>query len=50
MSISNIDIPTGEVTAFYKRWRMAELALFGSVLRADFGPQGSRLEDTGRSA
>ena len=26
------------ITEFYQRWRIAELALFGSVLRADFRP------------
>jgi hypothetical protein len=26
------------LTAFARRWRIAELALFGSVLTADFGP------------
>ena len=38
MNISNIDIPEAEVSAFCKRWRVTELALFGSVLRDDFGP------------
>ena len=28
-----------EVAAFCKRWRVLEMALFGSVLRDDFGPQ-----------
>ncbi len=28
-----------ELAAFCKRWRIAELALFGSVLRDDFGPE-----------
>ncbi len=28
-----------EVAAFCKRWRVLEMALFGSVLRNDFGPQ-----------
>ncbi len=36
MNISNIDIPEAEV--FCKRWRVTELALFGSMLRDDFGP------------
>jgi uncharacterized protein len=29
-------IPTGEITAFCRRWNIAELSLFGSVLREDF--------------
>ena len=36
---ARIDIPPGEITAFCKRWQIAELALFGSVLRDDFGPE-----------
>lgn len=27
-----------QISAFCRRWRIAELALFGSVLREDFGP------------
>ena len=38
MNISNFDIPRAEVSAFCKRWHVTELALFGSVLREDFGP------------
>jgi len=33
-----IDIPTDRVAAFCEKWRITELALFGSVLREDFGP------------
>ena len=33
-----IELPTRELERFGRRWRVAELALFGSVLRADFGP------------
>ena len=36
---AHIDIPPEKITAFCKRWRIAELALFGSVLRDDFGPE-----------
>jgi predicted nucleotidyltransferase len=32
-------IPPGEVAEFCRRWRIAELAVFGSALREDFGPQ-----------
>lgn len=35
---ANIDLPGDEVAAFCKRWQVVELALFGSVLREDFGP------------
>ena len=30
-----------EVAAYCKRWRILELALFGSVLREDFGPHSN---------
>ena len=35
---TRIMIPQEEVAAFCQRWRVVELALFGSVLRDDFGP------------
>ena len=35
---AHIHIPRDEITAFCKRWQVTELALFGSVLRDDFGP------------
>ena len=31
-------IPESEITRFCQRWHIRELALFGSVLRSDFGP------------
>lgn len=34
-----IGIPQDELAAFCRRWEIAELALFGSVLRDDFGPE-----------
>lgn len=34
-----IPIPKDELAAFCQRWDIAELALFGSVLRDDFGPE-----------
>ena len=36
---TQIDIPKDEIAAFCERWQLAELALFGSVLRDDFGPE-----------
>ena len=33
-----IDISTNEIAAFCERRQVAELALFGSALRDDFGP------------
>ena len=35
---ARIDIPPDKVAAFCRRWQITELALFGSVLRDDFGP------------
>lgn len=34
-----IDLPRAAVADFCHRWRIAELALFGSVLRDDFRPE-----------
>lgn len=34
-----VDIPKKEIAAFCRKWQIRELALFGSVLRDDFGPQ-----------
>ena len=33
-----LDLPDTELDAFCRRWNIAELALFGSVLRPDFAP------------
>ena len=33
-----IVVPEAEVAGFCGRWKISELALFGSVLRGDFGP------------
>ena len=33
------EIPHEELAAYCNRWRVTELALFGSVLREDFGPE-----------
>ena len=32
-------LPQAEISEFCRRWRISELALFGSVLRSDFGPE-----------
>ena len=36
---ARIAIPAEEIAAFCERWQVTELALFGSVLRDDFGPE-----------
>ncbi len=33
-----ISLPMEQIAAFCRRWRIREMALFGSVLRDDFGP------------
>ena len=38
MNVSHIEIPCDRIADFCRRWRIRELALFGSVLRDDFGP------------
>lgn len=35
---AHIDVPRDEIAAFCQRWQVTELALFGSMLRDDFGP------------
>ena len=39
MTNARIPIPYEEIAAFCQRWHITELALFGSVLRDDFGPE-----------
>ena len=34
-----IAVPDEQVAAFCQQWQIVELALFGSVLRDDFGPE-----------
>ncbi len=34
-----LDISREQLAAFCRKWKITELALFGSVLREDFGPQ-----------
>lgn len=38
MKQPRIDIPHDKIAAFCRRWKIKELALFGSVLRGDFRP------------
>ena len=35
---ARIDVPSDRIAAFCRRWQVTHLALFGSVLRDDFGP------------
>ncbi len=36
---ARINLPQDKMAAFCQRWHITELALFGSVLRDDFGPR-----------
>ena len=36
--VSELNIERERIEMFCRKWRVAELALFGSVLREDFGP------------
>jgi len=38
MKFHNIDLPEDKIVDFCRRWKVVELALFGSVLRDDFRP------------
>lgn len=38
MTKNGVEIPTAAIEEFCRKWRIAELALFGSVLRSDFRP------------
>ncbi len=35
----HLDIPRNKLESLCKKWKITELALFGSVLREDFGPE-----------
>ncbi len=36
--VKNISLPHDKIADFCRRWQINEFALFGSVLRNDFGP------------
>jgi len=38
MKFHNIEFPEDRIADFCRRWKVVELALFGSVLRDDFRP------------
>jgi predicted nucleotidyltransferase len=39
MNLHGIDISEDRLADFCRRWKVTEFALFGSILREDFGPQ-----------
>jgi predicted nucleotidyltransferase len=39
MNLHGIDIPEDRLAEFCRKWKVTEFALFGSILRDDFGPQ-----------
>ena len=38
MKFQSIELPEGKIADFCQRWKITEFAVFGSVLREDFGP------------
>ena len=36
---TTIQMPKNQIAEFCRRWQIKEIALFGSVLRDDFGPE-----------
>lgn len=38
MAEAQVTIPTDKISDFCRRWKVTELALFGSALRRDFSP------------
>jgi len=39
MNVHGIDISPGRLAPFCRKWQVTEFALFGSILREDFGPE-----------
>ena len=46
----NIQIPKEQIADFSRKWKIAELSLFGSVLRDDFRPDSDLLVTFSRDA
>jgi predicted nucleotidyltransferase len=38
MAVLRFDLPQDKITEFCTKWHINEFAVFGSVLRSDFGP------------
>ncbi|MCU0917152.1 MAG: nucleotidyltransferase family protein [Planctomycetes bacterium] len=38
MNLHGIEIPQDRLAEFCRKWKVTEFALFGSILREDFGP------------
>ena len=39
MKYHNIDLPDDVIAEFCRKWKIKELAFFGSILREDFSPE-----------
>jgi predicted nucleotidyltransferase len=39
MKRHNVEVPDEKIAEFCRRWRVTEFALFGSIVRDDFGPE-----------
>jgi len=46
MKFHNIGTPKDKIADFCRKWKVVELALFGSVLRDDFGPDSDEYQLT----
>ena len=44
MRFHNIEFAEDKMAEFYRQWKVTEFALFGSVLRDDFGPDSDIVE------
>ncbi|MGD1898106.1 MAG: nucleotidyltransferase family protein [Phormidesmis sp.] len=44
MQLKNIELPMAEIERFCQKWKLTELALFGSVLRDDFRADSSDID------
>lgn len=39
MQLHHVEVPEAALEAFCRRWKIREVAVFGSALREDFGPE-----------
>lgn len=39
MKVGALEVPEADLRVFCQKWRITEFAVFGSVLRDDFGPE-----------
>ncbi|MGD2158920.1 MAG: nucleotidyltransferase domain-containing protein [Anaerolineales bacterium] len=39
MELKSLELPVEEIRLFCERWKIVEFAIFGSAIRADYGPE-----------